>query len=89
MKISAIFMSIAFAAAMMVSTDAFAGASGKVDDVQREGRTVVIAGTPIKISGSRTTVKIKGKDADRSEIKKGMSCEADVDSGEAKLVSCK
>ena len=89
MKISGIFMTLAFAAAMMISTDAFAGANGKVEAVKREGRTIVIGGKSIKISGSRTTVKIKGKDADRSEIKKGMRCTANVDSGEAKMVSCK
>ncbi|HEX9809095.1 MAG TPA: hypothetical protein VGC25_05775, partial [Alphaproteobacteria bacterium] len=89
MKISGVVYALAFALSMIMSSSALAGASGKVDKVEGEGRTVTIAGKDIKISGSRTKVMVGGKEADRGAIKAGMTCTADVDSGEAKMVDCK
>jgi len=80
-------MTLAFAAAMMISTDAMAK-SGKVEAVENGGRKVTIAGKTYKISGSRTKVTIGGKEGDRGEIKVGMTCDA-KGSKEAKTVDCK
>ena len=71
----------------------FAGeVKGKVTKTEREGRVVTIGGTKVKISGSRTEVTIGGKEADREEIKVGMSCTAMVakrkGKDEAKTVKC-
>jgi hypothetical protein len=89
MKISAIAAAFLIAASMFVGGQAMAGASGKVTGIEREGRVIHIGKSKVSISGSRTKVTIKGKEADRGEIKKGMMCTADVDSGRAKMVSCK
>jgi ribosomal protein L36 len=62
---------------------------GKVSAVKREGRVVVINSTEVKISGSRTKVKVKGAEADRSEIKAGMTCSALHKGGRASQISCK
>lgn len=65
---------------------------GKVTAVEREGRIVKFGSKSAKISGSRTEVQINGKSGDRSDIKVGMSCTADLkgESGsEAKQISCK
>lgn len=89
MKISGILFSAAFAASMIVAGNAWAAAAGKVDGVEGEGRKVTIAGKTIELSGSRTKVTIGGKPAKRGDIKAGMDCTADVDSGPAKMVACK
>jgi hypothetical protein len=89
MKISTIAAALLISASMLVGGQAMAGAAGKVTKIEREGRTVHIGTSAVKISGSRTKVTIKGKEADRGEIKVGMSCTADVDSGRAKMVACK
>jgi hypothetical protein len=89
MKISRVLATAAFAAALLVSGNAFAGASGKVDGVEGEGRKVTIAGKTVEVSGSRTKVTIGGQAAKRDQIKAGMDCTADVDSGPAKMVACK
>ena len=72
---------------------AFAGeVKGKVTKTEREGRVVTLGSTKVKISGSRTEVTIGGKEADREEIKVGMSCTAMVaprkGKDEAKTVKC-
>ena len=72
---------------------AFAGeVKGKVTKTEREGRVVTLGSTKVKISGSRTEVTIGGKEADREEIKVGMSCTAVVaprkGKDEAKTVKC-
>lgn len=89
MKISGALFSAAFALSMIVAGSAFAGASGKVDGVEGEGRKVTIAGKTVDISNSKTKVTIKGKAAKRGDIKAGMTCTADVDSGAAAMVACK
>jgi hypothetical protein len=89
MKITGILFSAAFALSMIVAGSAFAGASGKVDGVEGEGRKVTIAGKTVELSGSRTKVTIGGKPGKRGAIKAGMTCTADVDSGAAKMVACK
>jgi len=89
MKISTAIISSVFALALATtgSVQAFAK-SGKVDSVENGGRSVVIGGTKYKVSGSRTKIKIKGKDASRGDIKAGMMCEA-KGKGEAKSITCK
>lgn len=67
---------------------------GKIEKVQKEGRVVVIKGMKYRISGSRTNVCIKGTcDADRAELKAGMSCKGNTSAKkngmEFKKVSCK
>ncbi|MBT3792844.1 MAG: hypothetical protein HN658_10195 [Rhodospirillales bacterium] len=67
---------------------------GKVTGVKREGRTVMMGGKKISISGSRTNVCIKGAcDEDRAKIKVGMKCKANAAMRkgklEAKKISCK
>ena len=80
-----------FVVAMLImSGTSFAGgASGKVDKVENGGRQVTIAGKMIKLSGSRTKVTVGGKEASRGDIKAGMMCTSDTDSGTAKMVACK
>ena len=90
MKFSTIATTTAFAAALIMSGTSFAGgASGKVDKVENGGRQVTIAGKMIKLSGSRTKVTVGGKEASRGDIKAGMMCTSDTDSGTAKMVACK
>ena len=78
--------------AIPVDTASAGEIKGKVSKSEREGRVVTIGGTKVKISGSRTKVTIGGKEADREEIKKGMSCTAVVakrkGKDEAKSVAC-
>lgn len=65
---------------------------GKVSKTSGEGRKITIGGTEFRISGSRTKVTIGGKEAEREEIKKGMSCSADIGDRkgriEAKWIKC-
>ena len=84
---------LAFGLTAVTVDTAFAGeVKGKVTKTEREGRVVTIGGTKVKISGSRTEVTIGGKEADREEIKVGMSCTAMVaprkGKDEAKTVKC-
>ena len=51
---------------------------GKVTMIESGGRKVTIGDTKFVISRSRTKVTIGGKVAHRLEIKKGMSCSADI-----------
>ncbi len=78
--------------AVTVDTAFAAEVKGKVTKTEREGRVVTIGGTKVNISGSRTKVMIGGKEADRDQIKVGMSCAANVakrgDKDEAKTVMC-
>lgn len=65
---------------------------GKVTEVQRGGRMIVMGKNSAKISGSRTDVSINGKEDDRENIKVGMTCSADLkgaSGSEAKKISCK
>ena len=75
-----------------VDTASAGEVKGKVTKTEREGRIVTIGSTKVKISGSRTTVTIGGKETDREEIKVGMSCTAMVaprkGKDEAKTVKC-
>lgn len=75
-----------------VDTASAGEVKGKVTKTEREGRVVTIGSTKVNISGSRTTVTIGGKEADREEIKVGMSCTAVVaprkGKDEAKTVKC-
>ncbi len=75
-----------------VDTASAGEVKGKVTKTEREGRIVTIGSTKVKISGSRTTVTIGGKEVDREEIKVGMSCTAMVaprkGKDEAKTVKC-
>lgn len=75
-----------------VDTASAGEVKGKVTKTEREGRVVTIGSTKVKISGSRTEVTIGGKEADREEIKVGMSCTAVVaprkGKDEAKTVKC-
>ncbi|MFM2129399.1 MAG: hypothetical protein RL477_945 [Pseudomonadota bacterium] len=89
MKISAVLASAAFGVSMIVAGSAFAGASGKVDAVEKDGRSVTIAGKKIGLGNSGTKITIAGKPAKRGDIKAGMDCMADVDKGRAKVVTCK
>ena len=89
MKIISTLSTAAFALSMIVAGNAFAGASGKVDGVEGEGRKVTIAGKTVEISNSGTKVTIGGKSAKRDAITAGMTCTADVDSGRAAMVDCK
>ncbi len=84
---------LAFGLTAITVDTAYAGeVKGKVTKTEREGRVVTIGSTKVKISGSRTTVTIGGKEADREEIKVGMSCTAMVaprkGKDEAKTVKC-
>ena len=78
--------------AVTVDTAFAAEVKGKVTKTEREGRILTLGSTKFKISGSRTEVTIGGKEADREEIKVGMSCTADVakrkGKDEAKWVKC-
>lgn len=87
MKLTTAIVSSIFALSLFAAGDSLA-ASGKVEKVENEGRSVTIAGTKYKVSGSRTKVMIGGKKAKRSAIKVGMECEA-MGKGEAKSISCK
>ena len=84
---------LAFGLTAITVDTAFAGeVKGKVTKTEREGRILTLGSTKFKISGSRTEVTIGGKEADREEIKEGMSCTADVakrkGKDEAKWVKC-
>lgn len=89
MKISAVIATTAFAVSMIVAGSAFAGASGKVEAVEKGGRSVTIAGKKIELSNSGTKITVAGKEAKRNAVKAGMDCTADVDSGRAKTLACK
>ena len=88
MKIISTLSTAAFALSMIVAGSAFAGAAGKVDSVDNGGRAVTIAGKKVSLGNSSTKVTIGGKPAKRGDIKAGMNCTADVDSGRAKMVVC-
>jgi hypothetical protein len=88
MKIISALSTAAFALSMVVAGSAFAGAAGKVDSVENEGRAVTIAGKKVTLGNSSTMVTIGGKKAKRGDIKAGMTCTADVDSGRAKTLVC-
>lgn len=63
---------------------------GKLSDVHPEGRSFTHDGKKYTVSGSRTEVTIAGKQADRSQLKNGMSCTVEAGKGdEAKSVTCK
>ncbi len=65
---------------------------GAVTEVVKGGRTIHMGDKSAAISGSRTKVKVGGKEAKRSEIKVGMNCTADLkgaSGSEAKTISCK
>ncbi len=78
--------------AIPVDTASAEEIKGKVSKTEREGRIITIGDKKFRISGSRTEVMIGGKEADREEIKKGMSCTANVAERkgkiEAKTVKC-
>ena len=64
---------------------------GKVTKSEREGRKITLGDKSAKISGSRTTVTIGGKEDDRANIKVGMECTADLkgaSGSEAKTIKC-
>jgi ribosomal protein L36 len=94
---AALAVGVAIAAPSVVFAGAHSGGGGgaeekikgKVSAVKREGRVVVINGTDVKISKSRTKVKVKGAEASRSDIKKGMTCSARHTGGRASRISCK
>ncbi|MDX1483166.1 MAG: hypothetical protein R3229_01690 [Alphaproteobacteria bacterium] len=87
MKLTPVIVSSIFALSLFAAGDGLA-ASGKVEKIERGGRTVVIAGTKYKVSGSRTKITIGGKKAKRGAIKVGMECTAEG-KGEAKAIACK
>jgi hypothetical protein len=69
---------------------------GKVEAVGAEGRDVSVKTADGKmfkatISGSRTSIMVAGKKAERGALKTGMECTVDApkDGGEAKSVDCK
>lgn len=90
-------LAVAFAAAMFFSFSPTAYAEGihegKIESTKKEGRVIMIGGKEIRISGSRTEVKIGGKEDERENIKVGMMCKAVAADRkgkyEAKTVSCK
>ena len=95
---AALAVGVAIAAPSVVFAGAHSGGGGggaeekikgKVSAVKREGRVVVINGTDVKISKSRTKVKVNGAEASRSDIKKGMTCSARHTGGSASRISCK
>lgn len=64
--------------------------AGKITDVHPEGRSFTYEGKKYTVSGSRTDVMIAGKQADRSQLKSGMTCKVEAGKGdEAKKVDCK
>lgn len=66
------------------------GGDGKLADVHPEGRSFMHNGKKYSVSGSRTDVMIDGKQADRSQLKSGMSCKVEAGkAGEAGKVDCK
>jgi hypothetical protein len=83
-------------AAFVVSPGLADSMKGKVEAVGAEGRDVSIKTADGKmfkatISGSRTSVLVGGKKAERSALKKGMECTVDApkDGAEATKVDCK
>ena len=88
MKIISTLSTAAFALSMIVAGNAFAGAAGKVDAVENDGRAVTIAGNKISLGNSSTKVTIGGKPGDRGQIKVGMTYDA-KGKGTAKTVDCK
>lgn len=88
MKMSGIVVSLVFAAAMALGASTASAASGKIEAVENGGRLVTIGGTQYKVSGSRTKITVKGKEASRDDLKVGMQCEA-KGKGEAKSIACK
>ncbi len=78
--------------AIPVDTASAEEIKGKVAKTSGEGRKITIGAKEFRISGSRTKVTIGGKEADREEIKVGMSCTAVVakrkGKDEAKTVKC-
>lgn len=87
MKIATLVLSSVFALSLFAAGDALAK-SGKVEKVENGGRVIVIGGTKYKVSGSRTSIMIKGKKAKRGAIKVGMECDA-KGKGTAKTIVCK
>lgn len=80
--------------AVPTGTAQAAEVKGKIESTKSEGREITIGGMKYFISGSRTNICIKGTcDADRADLKVGMSCEgntSDKKKGmEFKKVSCK
>ncbi|MEE9290950.1 MAG: hypothetical protein V3U99_08030 [Alphaproteobacteria bacterium] len=92
---SALAIGLAFGFTALPTGTAQAGeVKGKIESTKREGRQIKIGGMTYFISGSRTNVCIKGTcDADRAELKKGMSCKGTTSAKkkgmEFKKVSCK
>jgi tripartite-type tricarboxylate transporter receptor subunit TctC len=66
--------------------------AGKIKDLKRGGRLIMVGGHGVKISGSRTKITVKGKSAKRQALKVGMSCKVKgaMRKGkyEAKSVNC-
>lgn len=90
MKVTNVLATAVFASILSLAGTGFAAeVSGKVTEVKNEGRSVMIGDKEVKISGSRTKVKVKGEDAGRDAIKAGMSCEANVEGDQAQTISCK
>lgn len=68
--------------------------NGAIEKVEGEGRTIVIGGKSISVSGSRSNVCIAGVcDQPRAKLKAGMNCKAETamrgGKAEARKLSCK
>lgn len=73
-----------------VGADPKKGEENKISDVHPEGRSLMFGGKKYSVSGSRTEIMIKGKQADRSQLKSGMICKVEPGKGdEAGKIDCK
>jgi len=71
-----------------------ANLTGTIEKVEGEGRTIVIGGKSIVVSGSRSNVCIGGVcDQPRNKLKTGMECRVETaernGKAEARKLSCK
>jgi hypothetical protein len=85
---------LAAAAIVTVSaTTAFAQTKGTITAVEEEGRGITVKAddgkeAKVTVSGSRTTITIKGAAGDRTALKTGLVCTVTPDSGEAATIAC-
>ncbi|MBB44025.1 MAG: hypothetical protein CMM44_09715 [Rhodospirillaceae bacterium] len=65
--------------------------AGKISDVKKKGKSIVVGGKKFKISGKRTKVYVAGKKVKRKALKVGMNCKVMYQKGkkEAVKVDCK
>ena len=64
--------------------------AGKISEIKKKGKSIVVSGKKFKISGKRTKVHVGGKKVKRKALKVGMNCKVMYQKGkkEAAKVDC-